>query len=322
MRTLGPGRTFKRFSGDAGSGGAVGLVPAPAAGDGAAHKFLRADGAFALPDYSPVRPQAYVARSTVMTGPMASGAPSFLPTTSGVLSITTQNIAAGTPLIATASAGWDVNGAVDVVGKATSNFSWTGLAANATVFLPVEIVSGGVTPKTTTALVPIQKMSGAASTASGQYTFIVSEMQMYLGNGTTASKVNHVIVGEVVTNGSGVVSTIAYAYNGLVDSGFTSTLWSIGSTKSFAHNIGSECTIDAFLRCDVADGGFAVGDTLHLSCALVDYYSPVTFVYGRNSVSIATMGSNGWIAVKKDSATTVALTLASWSYKFVARRNW
>jgi hypothetical protein len=35
--------------GDAGSGGADGLVPAPAAGDGAAKKFLRADGTWALP---------------------------------------------------------------------------------------------------------------------------------------------------------------------------------------------------------------------------------------------------------------------------------
>jgi hypothetical protein len=35
--------------GDAGSGGADGLVPAPAAGDAAANKFLKADGTWALP---------------------------------------------------------------------------------------------------------------------------------------------------------------------------------------------------------------------------------------------------------------------------------
>ena len=37
------------FTGDSGSGGAAGLVPAPAAGDAAAGKFLKADGSFEAP---------------------------------------------------------------------------------------------------------------------------------------------------------------------------------------------------------------------------------------------------------------------------------
>ncbi len=37
------------FTGDSGSGGVKGLVPAPASGDAAAGKFLRADGSFAVP---------------------------------------------------------------------------------------------------------------------------------------------------------------------------------------------------------------------------------------------------------------------------------
>lgn len=36
------------FQGDSGSGGAVGYVPAPAAGDAAANKFLKADGTWAI----------------------------------------------------------------------------------------------------------------------------------------------------------------------------------------------------------------------------------------------------------------------------------
>lgn len=40
------------FVGDSGSGGTKGLVPAPAAGDAAAGKFLKADGTFALPSGS------------------------------------------------------------------------------------------------------------------------------------------------------------------------------------------------------------------------------------------------------------------------------
>ena len=37
------------MGGDAGSGGTIGLVPAPASGDAAAGKFLKADGTWAVP---------------------------------------------------------------------------------------------------------------------------------------------------------------------------------------------------------------------------------------------------------------------------------
>lgn len=41
------GRQVKAFTGDSGSGGVTGLVPAPSAGDAAASKFLKADGTWA-----------------------------------------------------------------------------------------------------------------------------------------------------------------------------------------------------------------------------------------------------------------------------------
>lgn len=44
-------KTNSVFTGDSGSGGTVGLVPAPAAGDAAAGKFLKANGAWAVPAY-------------------------------------------------------------------------------------------------------------------------------------------------------------------------------------------------------------------------------------------------------------------------------
>jgi hypothetical protein len=43
---------LSNFVGDSGSGGTKGLVPAPAAGDAAANKFLKADGSFAVPPSS------------------------------------------------------------------------------------------------------------------------------------------------------------------------------------------------------------------------------------------------------------------------------
>lgn len=61
------------FVGDAGSGGARGFVPAPAAGDAAAGKFIKADGTWAVPSG---------------VGP-ASVAQSHLKTTTGAVSVTT-----------------------------------------------------------------------------------------------------------------------------------------------------------------------------------------------------------------------------------------
>lgn len=43
------GQTYTPFTGDAGSGGLSGLVPAPAAGDGLAGKYLGADGVWSVP---------------------------------------------------------------------------------------------------------------------------------------------------------------------------------------------------------------------------------------------------------------------------------
>jgi hypothetical protein len=40
---------ISNFTGDSGAGGAVGLVPAPASGDAAAAKFLKADGTWQVP---------------------------------------------------------------------------------------------------------------------------------------------------------------------------------------------------------------------------------------------------------------------------------
>jgi hypothetical protein len=45
---------FSKFTGDTGAGGAMGLVPAPAAGDAAAGKVLKADGTWYVPPSTPL----------------------------------------------------------------------------------------------------------------------------------------------------------------------------------------------------------------------------------------------------------------------------
>lgn len=72
------------FVGDSGSGGTKGAVPAPAAGDAAAGKFLKADGTFAVPAGSATGTVTSVA-VTVPARQTVSGSPV---TTSGTLAIT------------------------------------------------------------------------------------------------------------------------------------------------------------------------------------------------------------------------------------------
>ena len=71
------GQTYTPFTGDAGSGGLSGLVPAPAAGDTAAGKFLGAGGVWAVPaggsSYGPFSGDAGSGGSTGLVPAPAAG---------------------------------------------------------------------------------------------------------------------------------------------------------------------------------------------------------------------------------------------------------
>lgn len=261
-------------------------------------------------------------RHTVISGPLSSGAPNFLAATYASLVVTTQNIAAATPLLVTAAAGWGFGGNVDLVGAAIANLSWT-VGASATSFLPVAVgVGGGVTAATPTTLVPIYQWSGTPSTTNGQYTFNVSEMQMYLGNGSVANKVAHVIVGEVVSASSTVTSTIAYAYNGVYDSGWTSTLTTSAISKNSNLGVISE-NVRLVIECTTADNGYSVGDRL-VWFVINAYatYAPNPVWSTRNTIGASAQGGTTLLLANKSSGTNASVTAASWKYKLTASRGW
>ena len=70
---------LKPFSGDTGSGGGPGAVPAPVAGDGPAGFFLRADGLWASPPGGGSLPTGPEPANTVLAGPTSgsSATPTF-----------------------------------------------------------------------------------------------------------------------------------------------------------------------------------------------------------------------------------------------------
>lgn len=168
-------------------------------------------------------------RQTVLSGPTTNGLPTFGGSTGG-----TTVTMAGT-LVVTAANGVSAAGSNDRVGSIT-NASWTGLSTNGTMFLYLDIAADGTCTTGSTTLAPAYQFGGSASTTSGQATFNIQDMQMLVGNGTTADQKWRVFVGEV-TVAAAVVSAITwYALQGryaAVPVAFTTSV-----AYTFAHNIG------------------------------------------------------------------------------------
>ena len=233
-------------------------------------QYLGVSGGGALQWQTPSSLSFSGVRQTVSAGPVTSaGLPSLLPsTTTATLNMTSQNVSSTYPLVATAAGGWsNATGApVDTIGYSTTNLTWTGLTASRAAatpnFLYVTISGGTMTPGKTL-LAPIYQWGGTPSTTSGQFTFNISEMRGYLGNGTTAPQVNLVFVGEAATDGSAVISTVAYAYNGRYESGYTDTLPPGSTAVSRDHNLGTmPRLVDFRIQNKTSEAGYAVGDDL------------------------------------------------------------
>src|SRR5208282_4417629 len=140
------------------------------------------------------------------------------------------------------------------------NPAWSSLAASSTVYLYVN-ASTGVTGSTT--VLPIYQTGGTPAVTSGQFTFNISQMIGYMGNGSAAPATPLVFVGEVVTSGSAVTSTVAYAYNGMYDSGWATPLPAAATPVSKNSNLGLTTTRgDVYVQCLTAENGYSIGDQI------------------------------------------------------------
>lgn len=258
-------------------------------------------------------------RQTVMAGPVDTGGlPTLLPATSGTLSLATQNVDSTHPLIVGAARGANEYGGVDAVSKFTTNQTWSSLPPSATLYLYINAATGALG---FTALAPIYQHGGSPATTNGQFTFNISEMKGYLGNGSAAPETPLVFVGECVTNGSGVTSSIAYAYRGIYDSGFTATLPTGAVSKNA--NLGvAQPLVALIFECTSTDLGYAAGDQIDYSAPGASAEATVWAGVRGNTIgfaiaSAATLGVND-----KSSGAGGNLTAANWKYKLVARRRW
>jgi len=276
----------------------------------------------------PAIPSTFVVpkRQTVLSGPIdSSGFPSFLPATSVNLNLTTQNVSGSAALTLTSSNGFSTTGAVDSIGVSTANLTWTGLTANTTNYLYFDISGGLLTPGSTT-LAPVYQFGGTYSVTNLQNTFNVQDMKMQVGNGATASQVNRVFVGEAVTNGTTVTSTVAYAYQGRYDSGYTATLPGASVQVTRQHNLGVSLLVNAreVIECTTSEYNYAIGDII-----LDPQGAQSTFAYNhaksitRNALSTTTGVVNGyWLPNKTTGASGLPATAANWKYKFQVSRDW
>jgi hypothetical protein len=269
----------------------------------------------------PAGGSGFQARQTVASGPAVAGLPTFLPGASGSLSLTGQNVSSSVPLIVTAAQGFNGAGASNTSYAFTSNPAWSGLSANATNFLYVN-ASNGATGSTT--LQPIYQYGGAPSTTSGQFTFDYAVMAGYIGNGSAAVPTPLVFVGEATTSGSAVTSTVAYAYNGNYDSGWTAILPNTAATK--AHNLGTQPLVKRLvIENTTTEYGYAVGEQIDTTSGLHggngSYDVPLALPSTRLSVSLIPPAVSYNLALKSNGADQ-SITAANWRYKFLASRGW
>ncbi|MET3481528.1 hypothetical protein [Methylobacterium sp. 1973] len=298
------------------SGPALGAATAttPAAGDNSTRVATTAALQTAIAAVTGGAP--FPVRQTVAAGPTSGGLPSFLPATSGSLSITATGVSSTVPLIVTAAQGFGSSGPVNVTWTYTSNPTWTGLAASATNFLYVNASTGAAGFST---LAPIYQAGGTPSTANGQFTFDTVAMIGYMGNGSTATATPLVFVGEVVTSASGVTSSMAYGYNGYYDSGYTNTLAS-GAGKN--HNIGVIPEMTKYVIKNLSsDQGYAVGQVIVNGVSTANGNFGIIPVYTSRTGMLIPAVTN-FTLPNATSGAVVSITNASWAYKFVAQRGW
>lgn len=261
-------------------------------------------------------------RQTVLAGAVdAAGSASFLSVGTGLA----VNLAATTvPVIIAFAAGFGALGEVDHIGRIAADTSIGSLTASSTLYLYVDRnVSTGALTYGFTNLAPNYGYGTTKSTVSGQHTYRIDEGMMYVGNGSGATAVQRVFLGECVTGASTVISVITYALMGRYDSGWTGTLPGTSTAVSKSANIGtSGASASLLLKCLSAESGWAVGDIVSDAITVnAAWGAPLSITRtGNNTLTFATSSASAFQAVRKDTGAPITLTAAKWAYKLVAKR--
>jgi hypothetical protein len=260
---------------------------------------------------------------TVISGPVDSnGAANFLPATTTGLNFTTQNITGSIPLVVTSVNGYNSSGRVSTIGIQSSNFTFTSLPNSTTSYLFVTVTGGALTTGSTTTA-PVYQYTGSAAVANGQYTYVITDSKMYLGNGSTAPQVNVVFVGEAVASGGNITSSVNYAYNGYFRSAQT-TFPAAGGLTTFSHNIGvQEVEAWSILINTTAEAGYSVGDFAFpqsYNGSGFPHYNGIALT-SRNALQRYRDSSTDIVVSRSSPGSVVNITAANWKIIVYAKRR-
>lgn len=257
----------------------------------------------------PVTPSV---RQTVLSGAVDTNGFSAFGGSTGSATVT-----ATTTLIATCADG--INNRIGTI----VNPSWTGLSTNGTMYLYLDIATDGTCTTGSTILSPTYRWGGADVVTNGQNTFNIQEMKMKVGNGSTASQVYRVFVGEVTVASSVVSAIVWYALMGRYQGVFVNTLPANSVAVSFNHNIGvGENKLQIDIKCLTADNGYSVGDVITNVSAQSSTVALQPNTWNTNKACGFPSGSTQWLILPKGGGATVVPTSANWAYRMTAQRGW
>ena len=235
------------------------------------------------------------------------------------------NIAATTTnILISASGGAQFNDRNGLVSSDTTISSLTGSATN---YLYADIAIDGTVTLGSTLLAPVYEFGGTPSITSGQFTFNISDMVAYVGNGTTADQTWRVFIGEAITDPTSVTSVINYALNGYYKSALTA-LPSANTIQNFNHNIG--CDPEYLIweytgEITVAVGNLAIGDNVKYIYSYDSSSRSIDIKIGmtKYGATIGAMANSGFRTIDPVTFSPVlALTTANCSTYQAIKRGW
>jgi hypothetical protein len=281
-------------------------------------------------------------RQTVLTGPVDSSTalPVLLTITGASLAVTLK-ATSGSPLVVTFAAGFDASGAVDYISRITADVAsaWTVPAAAGTYYLYADrnTSTGSITYNYTSKdLIPRyadDSPTSAAVKVIGQHTFLINEMQMYVGDGSAATAVQRTFIGHVVTNGTLASSVVSYMFRGQFQSGTDQTLAAYNVDQNFSetHRLGLAPRVASWvLVCiaPVADAGYVAGDQVDV--LNIVRYDGIRIAGSGSCISATALTvrfpwsthGNAYLINKGTYGVTLLLTVANWQLRAYASRGW
>jgi len=244
-----------------------------------------------------------------------SGAAAIIAIGSG---LTCNLLATTTPVRLAFARGFDASGQVDFIGTLSADVAgyWSGLTANVNNYLLVDrnTSTGALTAVSSILPYIAQDSTVAISVASGQHTYVYDAGQMYVGNGSVASAVDRVAVGECLAGAATITSVVSYAKQRKYAAPAGSNPNNTNTTVSLNHNTGvANLVVQHQWVCNSAEAGYSVGDPVN---NILNTGGTPLFDGTYTRLVVGYIANTGACSVcHKSTSTVTAMTLAKWDYR-------